>query len=187
MSPRTRRKPVGEESSAGEESHEEPGKIRYLPLFSHFFFPLFLFLLQSITDGRNRSPMAKIDHRRSISVVPPGSGRSVYQYHVRLGSEFECVPVSLMEQVMDFLNGVREDLRYSIAKDSMIIKNESLTNNGKGMAKRPDGNAEEHHATMKDINLDFQKKITLHKEVRSLIDANNEIATSDVEFPRLIA
>ncbi|RWW42324.1 hypothetical protein BHE74_00052143 [Ensete ventricosum] len=167
MSPRTRRKPVGEESSAGEESHEEPGKIRYLPLFSHFFFPLFLFLLQSITDGRNRSPMAKIDHRRSISVVPPGSGRSVYQYHVRLG--------------------VREDLRYSIAKDSMIIKNESLTNNGKGMAKRPDGNAEEHHATMKDINLDFQKKITLHKEVRSLIDANNEIATSDVEFPRLIA
>ncbi|XP_064989875.1 uncharacterized protein LOC135627659 isoform X4 [Musa acuminata AAA Group] len=103
------------------------------------------------------------------------------------GSEFECVPVSLMEQVMDFLNGVREDLRYSIAKDSMIIKNESLTNNGKGMAKRPDGNAEEPHATLKDINLDFQKKITLPKEARSPIDASNVITTSDVEFPKLIS
>ncbi|XP_065031327.1 uncharacterized protein LOC103970039 isoform X1 [Musa acuminata AAA Group] len=103
------------------------------------------------------------------------------------GSEFECVPVSLMEQVMDFLNGVREDLRHSIAKDSMIIKNESLTNNGKGMAKRPDGNAEEPHATLKDINLDFQKKITLPKEARSPIDASNEITTSDVEFPKLIS
>ncbi|CAL9207649.1 unnamed protein product [Musa hybrid cultivar] len=103
------------------------------------------------------------------------------------GSEFECVPVSLMEQVMDFLNGVREDLRYSIAKDSMIIKNESLTNNDKGMAKRPDGNAEEPHATLKDINLDFQKKITLPKEARSPIDASNEITTSDVEFPKLIS
>ncbi|CAL9124432.1 unnamed protein product [Musa textilis] len=103
------------------------------------------------------------------------------------GSEFECVPVSLMEQVIDFLNGVREDLRYSIAKDSMIIQNESLTNNGKGMAKRPDGNAKEPHATLKDINLDFQRKITLHKEARSPIDANNEITTSDVEFPRLIS
>lgn len=82
---------------------------------------------------------------------------------------------------------MRDDLRYSIAKDSMIIKNESLTNNGKGMAKRPDGNAEEPHATLKDINLDFQKKITLPKEVRSPIDADNEITTSDAEFPRLIS
>ncbi|RRT40432.1 hypothetical protein B296_00051665, partial [Ensete ventricosum] len=160
MSPRARRKPVGEESSAGEESHEEPGKIMYLPLFSHFFFPLFLFLPQSITDGRNRSPMAKIDHHGRFRWYRPVAGGP-------------CISI-----MSDW---------YSIAKDSMIIKNESLTNNGKGMAKRPDGNAEEHHATMKDINLDFQKKITLHKEVRSLIDANNEIATSDVEFPRLIA
>ncbi|KAI4369980.1 hypothetical protein MLD38_018368 [Melastoma candidum] len=40
--------------------------------------------------------------------------------------EFECVPTSLMEQILNFLNVVREDLRCSMANDLATIKSESL-------------------------------------------------------------
>lgn len=105
------------------------------------------------------------------------------------GSEFECVPVSLMEKVTDFLNGVREDLRFSMAKDAMIIKNEHFDaiNMCKDMAELPDSSSKEPQATLKDINLDFQRKITLQKEVRPSIDDNSIAMASDVEFPRLLS
>ncbi|KAJ3681791.1 hypothetical protein LUZ60_014364 [Juncus effusus] len=66
------------------------------------------------------------------------------------GSDFECAPVSLMDQVVDFLNEARDELRNSVAKDLATIKSESLSVtdlNGESQAK--------------DL-LDFQKKITLN-------------------------
>ncbi|KAK9203377.1 hypothetical protein WN943_013631 [Citrus x changshan-huyou] len=80
--------------------------------------------------------------------------------------EFECVPTSLMEQVLNFLNDVREDLRYSMAKDVVTIKNESLK-----IGEDPDcaetlsdlDKEESFSQLPKDSLLDFQKKITLPK------------------------
>lgn len=107
--------------------------------------------------------------------------------------EFECVPTSLMEQVLNFLNvsmifptaslflfslfwdwnlifsdfqDVREDLRYSMAKDVVTIKNESLK-----IGEDPDcaetlsdlDKDESFSQLPKDSLLDFQKKITLPK------------------------
>ncbi|XP_048131853.1 uncharacterized protein LOC115743146 isoform X2 [Rhodamnia argentea] len=80
--------------------------------------------------------------------------------------EFECVPMSLMEQVLDFLNDVRGDLRCSMAKDLVAIKNESLridedsnhqevsssTNNDFFLGQPPG-----------DALTNFQKKFTLAK------------------------
>ncbi|WOL09568.1 hypothetical protein Cni_G18321 [Canna indica] len=105
------------------------------------------------------------------------------------GSGFECVPISLMEQVIDFLNGVREDLRFSIAKDAMIIKNETLkvTDTLTDIVGLSEVDAEEPETIMKDVNLDFQKKITLHKEVRPHVDSDTEIIPSDADFSRLLS
>ncbi|KAK4802524.1 hypothetical protein SAY86_000727 [Trapa natans] len=78
--------------------------------------------------------------------------------------EFECVPTSLMEQVLKFLNGVREDLRCSMARDLVTMKNESLR-----IDKQPD--SQESSSIVSDINslsaryasMDFQKKFTISK------------------------
>ncbi|KAK7858069.1 putative methyltransferase tarbp1 [Quercus suber] len=80
--------------------------------------------------------------------------------------EFECVPISLLEQVLTFLNDVREDLRCSMARDVLTIKNESLdpdrmdlSSNAKGenlLIQQP-----------KDTCLDFQKKVTLSKHEKN--------------------
>lgn len=80
--------------------------------------------------------------------------------------EFECVPTSLMEQVITFLNDVREDLRCSMAKDVVTIKNESFSLDGdlcskEEMVKTNEGEVlTELHS---DMAFDFQKKITLTK------------------------
>ncbi|XP_074269533.1 uncharacterized protein LOC141592672 [Silene latifolia] len=78
--------------------------------------------------------------------------------------EFECVPMSLMEQLVTFLNDVREELRSSMAKDEVTLKNESLmtiedlksfpTDSGHDMLL-PFPSSE--------LSLDFQKKFTLSK------------------------
>nr|CAB3502311.1 unnamed protein product [Digitaria exilis] len=63
--------------------------------------------------------------------------------------EFECVPVSVMERVIEFLNDVREDLRQAIAKDTVTIKNEGLAVDQRSVSEPGCQDA-----------LDFQKKIT---------------------------
>ncbi|XP_010274499.1 PREDICTED: uncharacterized protein LOC104609816 isoform X2 [Nelumbo nucifera] len=78
-------------------------------------------------------------------------------------SEFECVPLSLMEQVIAFLNDAREDLRCNMAKDIVTIKNESLTIGGScnGMEILLKGYEEALPSQVpKDLSLDFQKKVT---------------------------
>ncbi|KAL8528968.1 hypothetical protein ACS0TY_006437 [Phlomoides rotata] len=42
------------------------------------------------------------------------------------GQEFECVPTTLMDRVIDFLNDTRENLRSSMTKDAAAITNEGI-------------------------------------------------------------
>lgn len=64
------------------------------------------------------------------------------------------------------LQDAREELRSSMAKDAVTIKNESLrSDEGENCTKIPP-NANEgklHTQLPKDLSLDFQKKITLSK------------------------
>lgn len=80
--------------------------------------------------------------------------------------EFECVPATLMDQVTNFLNETREDLRCSMAKDAAAIKNESLLVDNDGKGKETSGNLTEGQTIVlpvQDISLDFQRKITVSK------------------------
>ncbi|KAG6405349.1 hypothetical protein SASPL_132938 [Salvia splendens] len=79
--------------------------------------------------------------------------------------EFECVPATLMDRVIDFLNETREDLRSSMAKDAAAIQSESIH-----IDERPkcpetlDSNG--GHSTNqlgKELLYDFQRKISLSK------------------------
>ncbi|WCJ25750.1 tRNA/rRNA methyltransferase (SpoU) family protein [Euphorbia peplus] len=69
--------------------------------------------------------------------------------------EFECAPTSLLEEVLHFLNNVREELRSSMAKDVVSIKNESLKIDEDCNTRITLPNAEPH----KDASFDFQKKV----------------------------
>ncbi|CAN1333845.1 Probable methyltransferase TARBP1 [Linum perenne] len=69
--------------------------------------------------------------------------------------EFECVPTSLMEELLGFLNDAREDLRSAMAKDLVAIKNESLK-----IDRNPDSAPLTNNGLSHEM-LDFQKKITL--------------------------
>ncbi|KAK2970368.1 hypothetical protein RJ640_012948 [Escallonia rubra] len=80
--------------------------------------------------------------------------------------EFECVPTSLMERVIGFLNDVREDLRCSMAKDAASLKNEHLNIDKDPMCLKVSSKANEKELIAQqpaDISLDFQKKVTLSK------------------------
>ncbi|KAJ1299246.1 hypothetical protein BS78_01G517100 [Paspalum vaginatum] len=73
-------------------------------------------------------------------------------------SDFECVPVSVMERVIEFLNDVREDLRHAIAKDTVTIKNEDLAVGEQCNVDKSEESVSELVQTGKDA-LDFQKKM----------------------------
>ncbi|XP_078440236.1 tRNA/rRNA methyltransferase (SpoU) family protein [Wolffia australiana] len=83
-------------------------------------------------------------------------------------SQFECIPITLMEQVITFLNDVREELRNSMARDAMVIKNESFEIKSKSLTTekctRHDNDLDINfsHSSL-DSGKHFQKKITLNK------------------------
>lgn len=109
--------------------------------------------------------------------------------------EFECVPTSLMEEVLTFLNvipcsisktfpasfvshisspqDVREDLRSSMAKDLVTIKNESLRSNEDHNCPSNANEGNSQTQQDRDTLLDFQKKITLSKHEKT--DTNNSL------------
>ncbi|XP_031502513.1 uncharacterized protein LOC116265767 isoform X2 [Nymphaea colorata] len=72
--------------------------------------------------------------------------------------EFECVPTSLMDQVNDFLNDARGDLRMSMANDEMTLKNEDLAVQQSDQMLSAPGHP-------KDKTFNFQKKATLEKMI----------------------
>ncbi|KAK1356468.1 putative tRNA (Guanosine(18)-2'-O)-methyltransferase [Heracleum sosnowskyi] len=86
--------------------------------------------------------------------------------------EFECVPKSLMERVIDFLNDVREDLRFSMAKDAAAIKNENFQVNG-GLNHNGNANKEALVTHLRtDMLPDFQKKVTFSKNGLQDVDSH---------------
>ncbi|GKV10777.1 hypothetical protein SLEP1_g22096 [Rubroshorea leprosula] len=96
----------------------------------------------------------------NTSATPSG----IFVSRVEEEMEFECVPTSLMEQVLNFLNDVREDLRCSMAKDVVAIKNESLIGEDPNSTEiLSAAKIEKLLELPKDARLDFQKKITLSK------------------------
>ena len=71
---------------------------------------------------------------------------------------------------------VREDLRCSMAKDLVTIKNESLRSNDDYNCVDISPNDKERNSLIsqpKDILLDFQKKITLSKHEKQDVDINS--------------
>ncbi|KAG0553292.1 hypothetical protein BDA96_01G581400 [Sorghum bicolor] len=86
-------------------------------------------------------------------------------------SDFECVPVSVMERVIEFLNDVREDLRQAVAKDTVTIKNEDLAVGEHRNLEKSDKSGSEVVKTGQDV-LDFQKKITPHRDSEQALNLN---------------
>lgn len=99
--------------------------------------------------------------------------------------EFECVPATLMDRVINFLNETREDLRCAMAKDAAAIKNESLLVDNDGKCKETSGNLTERQTSAVDISLDFQRKITVSKhEMQSF--ASTVLSENEVPLNSLL-
>ncbi|XP_062217146.1 uncharacterized protein LOC133917161 isoform X2 [Phragmites australis] len=101
-------------------------------------------------------------------------------------SDFECVPMSVMERVIDFLNDVREDLRHSIAKDSVTIKNEDLAVEEHHNEDKTDGSISEFLQPSQDA-LNFQKKITPHRDSEQPLNYRGHGTVGDDGISSLIS
>ncbi|KAF6153000.1 hypothetical protein GIB67_021605 [Kingdonia uniflora] len=98
---------------------------------------------------------------------------------------FECVPIALMEKVVTFLNYVRDDLRCSMAKDVVTIKNESLTSGEmcNGLMEVPVMANQEKLPSQS--SMDFQKKISLSKHEMQEKNAISFLSFLDLYKPLL--
>ncbi|KAK0586054.1 hypothetical protein LWI29_000225 [Acer saccharum] len=134
-----------------------------MPLEKRCFEELKSYLAKNSDCVRLRASMeGYLDaYNPKLSIIPAG----IFVNRVE-EREFECVSTSLMEQVHNFLNDVREDLRCSMAKDVVTIKNERLKigEDPDNMELLSDMDKEKLHTQLaKGSSLDFQKKITLSK------------------------
>ncbi|KAF5735116.1 hypothetical protein HS088_TW15G00616 [Tripterygium wilfordii] len=142
------------------------------------FVDLKLYLANNYDCTRLRASMeGYLDaYDPKVSVTPAG----IFVNRVE-DVEFECVPTSLMERVLNFLNDVREDLRSSMAKDAVTIKNESLKIAEESKCVE---NLFNFHM-YKDTAMDFQKKVTISKPER--LDANSRSILANEETYELLA
>ncbi|KAI9174357.1 hypothetical protein LWI28_016082 [Acer negundo] len=134
-----------------------------MPLEKRCFEELKSYLAKNSDCVRLRASMeGYLDaYNPKLSIIPAG----IFVNRVE-EREFECVSTSLMEQVLNFLSDVREDLRCSMAKDVVTIKNERLKIGGDpdNMELLSDVDKEKLHTQLANgSSLDFQKKITLSK------------------------
>ncbi|CAJ1943228.1 unnamed protein product [Sphenostylis stenocarpa] len=140
------------------------GPSEILPLEKRCFVDLKTYLARNSDCARLRTSMeGYLDAYDPTSSVTP-AGIFINRVEICLFSlffgvkedGFECVPTSLMEQ------DAREDLRCSMAKDLVTIRNETLNFHGdKNSVENTSGGIE---GTMpKDISSDFQKKVTFAK------------------------
>ncbi|KAL8244568.1 hypothetical protein R6Q59_010826 [Mikania micrantha] len=129
-----------------------------LPLEKRCFMELKSYLEVNSDCTRLRGSMeAHLDAFDPIKSVTPAG---IFSNRVD-DIEFECAHVSLLERVIDFLNDVRKDLRYSMAKDAAQLKSEQIhTQDFESIGQLK----EEATAKMQnDPSLDFQKKVIISK------------------------
>ncbi|XVF10929.1 hypothetical protein REPUB_Repub07fG0225600 [Reevesia pubescens] len=162
----------------------DPRSSEFIPLEKRCFEDLKLYLAKNSDCMRLRASMeGHLDaYNPKTAVTPAGIFVSRVE---EIG--FECVPTSLMEQVLNFLNYVREDLRCSMAKDTVTIKNESLNiGEGHGSIEKLSTACEEKLFTElpKDAHLDFQKKITLSKHEKQ--DMNSTLLGKGEVYKQLL-
>ncbi|KAJ0961816.1 hypothetical protein J5N97_029644 [Dioscorea zingiberensis] len=158
----------------------EPGSSEIAPLEKKCFEDLKSYLAENPDCVRLRASMEGF-----LDVFDPvKSATPIGVFNARdEGLEFECVPISLMEHVITFLNDVRNDLRYNIAKDAMSIKNESLTHADSCKDSVESLNANDGGLLFQnriDFSLDFQKKITVQEH------GNANCFLGDAEPPKFL-
>ncbi|XP_058009476.1 uncharacterized protein LOC110660845 isoform X2 [Hevea brasiliensis] len=142
------------------------GASETVPLEKRCFEDLKLYLAKNPDCSRLRASMkGYLDaYNPIISSTPAG----IFVDRVE-ELQFECVPTSLLEEVLNFLNDVREDLRCSMAKDIITIKNESLKIGKDPNYRRILPSAEPHKETL----LDFQKKIIPDKHEKEEAESSS--------------
>ncbi|KAJ4826548.1 hypothetical protein Tsubulata_039607 [Turnera subulata] len=140
--------------------------IENIPLEKRCFEDLKSYLAKNPDCRRLRSSMeGYLDaYNPAISTTPAGTFVNRVEE-----LEFECVPTSLMEEVLNFLNDVREDLRCSMAKDIVTIKNESLKIDDEPSSQSMSSTADLPFET----SLDFQKKLTFSKHEQQNADSSS--------------
>ncbi|KAG2238964.1 hypothetical protein Bca52824_089824 [Brassica carinata] len=99
-------------------------------------------------------------------------------------SEFECVPTCLMDNVISFLNDVREDLRASMAKDIVTIKNEGFKIEEETNRRLITSTSDEERLP-EPSSLDFQKKITLFKHEKQDASSTTSVLQNGETYKRL--
>nr|GMD79755.1 uncharacterized protein LOC109185383 isoform X2 [Ipomoea batatas] len=133
-----------------------------LPLEIRCFEDLKLYLTDNPDCARLRSSMEgyldAFDPQKAV--MPAG----IFSTRVE-DLEFECVPATLMDRVITFLNDAREDLRSSMAKDAATIKKESLRMDEDVMCNEiSEILSDKQPASLSnDISFDFQRKVTFSK------------------------
>ncbi|CAL0331179.1 unnamed protein product [Lupinus luteus] len=152
-----------------------------LPLEKRCFVDLKMYLEKNSDCARLRASMVGY-----LDAYNPNSSATPAGIFVNRVEEvdFECVPTSLMEQLLKFLNDAREELRSSMAKDVVTIRNETLKFNGDKNCKESFSGGIEG-AMPKDMPSDFQKKVTLTKHDKG--DAEAEIRFRNDETYRKMA
>ncbi|ERN01057.1 hypothetical protein AMTR_s00002p00160160 [Amborella trichopoda] len=139
------------------------------------FLCLRSYLQENSDCMRLRSSMEKLlDAYDPIALATPAGLFSSKHEDVA----FECAPTSIFEKVINFLNDVREDLRDTMAKNAMIVKNDGLAVAETMKSKDPSFEADNEKLSpqiINDTSFDFQKKITLQKHVTG----GNEAYRSD--------
>ncbi|OMP07602.1 tRNA/rRNA methyltransferase, SpoU [Corchorus olitorius] len=153
-----------------------PRSSEFIPLEKRCFEDLRLYLANNSDCMRLRASMeGYLDaYNPKISVTPTG----IFVSRVEEEIDFECVPTSHMEKVLNFLNDVREDLRCSMAKDTVTIKNESLDMGESAESIERQSTAPEE--ITKDAHMDFQKKITFAKHEKQDMNSSSLLSKGEV-------
>ncbi|VFQ70505.1 unnamed protein product [Cuscuta campestris] len=147
-----------------------------LPLERKCFEDLKLYLKNNLDCARLRASMEgyldAFDPQKSI--MPAG----IFSTRVE-DLEFECVPVTLMDRVISFLNDARDDLRSSMAKDVTTIKEESLRINEDVRCNELSVNLSVNPPMSfpEDLSFDFQRKLTFSKH--EMQDLTSTISLDD--------
>ncbi|KAG5523748.1 hypothetical protein RHGRI_030659 [Rhododendron griersonianum] len=95
-------------------------------------------------------------------------------------------PAGIFSSRVEVVQDVREDLRYSMAKDAETINNECLRINEDPLSVKTSVNADKEKLPAmlpKDLPLDFQKKVTISKHGRQDTDSEILLGKNDTSKP----